>query len=45
VLSAPHRPDRLYVGGKEVIRDGRLSRGDEHEITAEHRRQAQRFAA
>ena len=45
VLSAPHRPDRLYVGGNEVIRDGRLSRGDEHEITAEHRRQAQRFAA
>jgi cytosine/adenosine deaminase-related metal-dependent hydrolase len=45
VLSAPHRPDRLYVGGKEVVRDGRLTRGDEHEITAEHRRQAQRFAA
>jgi cytosine/adenosine deaminase-related metal-dependent hydrolase len=45
VLSAPHRPDRLYVGGKEVVRDGRLSRADEHEITAEHRRQAQRFAA
>ena len=45
VLSAPHRPDRLYVGGKEVVHDGRLTRGDEHEITAEHRRQAQRFAA
>jgi cytosine/adenosine deaminase-related metal-dependent hydrolase len=45
VLSAPHRPDRLYVGGKEVVRDGRLTHGDEHEITAEHRRQAQRFAA
>jgi cytosine/adenosine deaminase-related metal-dependent hydrolase len=45
VLSAPHRPDRLYVGGKEVVRDGRLSRADEHEITAEHRRQAQRFSA
>ncbi len=45
VLSAPHRPDRLYVGGKAVVRDGRLSHADEHEITAEHRRQAQRFAA
>jgi cytosine/adenosine deaminase-related metal-dependent hydrolase len=45
VLSAPHRPGRLYVGGKEVVRDGRLTHGDEHEITAEHRRQAQRFAA
>jgi 8-oxoguanine deaminase len=45
VLSAPHRPDRVYVGGREVVRDGHLARGDEHEITAEHRRQAQRFAA
>ena len=24
VLSAPHRVDRLYVGGEEVVRDGRL---------------------
>jgi cytosine/adenosine deaminase-related metal-dependent hydrolase len=45
VLSAPHRPDRLYVGGREVVRDGHLTRGDEHEITAAHRRHAQRFAA
>jgi cytosine/adenosine deaminase-related metal-dependent hydrolase len=45
VLSAPHHPDRVYVGGREVIRDGHLTRGDEHEITAEHRRHAQRFAA
>jgi cytosine/adenosine deaminase-related metal-dependent hydrolase len=45
VLSAPHRPDRLYVGGREVVRDGYLVHGDEHEITAEHRRHAQRFAA
>ncbi len=45
VLSAPHRPDRLYVGGREVVRDGHLTRGNEHEITAEHRRHAQRFAA
>jgi cytosine/adenosine deaminase-related metal-dependent hydrolase len=45
VLSAPHRPDRVYVGGREVVRDGHLTRGDEHEITAEHRRHAQRFVA
>jgi cytosine/adenosine deaminase-related metal-dependent hydrolase len=45
VLSAPHRPDRLYVGGQPVVRDGMLVRADEHEIAAEHRRQAQRFAA
>jgi cytosine/adenosine deaminase-related metal-dependent hydrolase len=45
VLSAPHRPDRVYVGGREVVRDGHLTRGNEHEITAEHRRHAQRFAA
>jgi len=45
VLSAPHRPDRLYVGGQAVVRDGRLTRADEHEITAEHRRHAQRFTA
>jgi cytosine/adenosine deaminase-related metal-dependent hydrolase len=45
VLTAPHRPDRLYVGGEAVVRDGRLVRADEHEIAAEHRRQAQRFAA
>jgi cytosine/adenosine deaminase-related metal-dependent hydrolase len=45
VLSAPHRPDRVYVGGREVVRDGHLVHGDEHEITAEHRRHAQRFAA
>jgi 8-oxoguanine deaminase len=45
VLSAPHRPDRVYVGGREIIRDGHLTRGNEHEITAEHRRHAQRFAA
>jgi cytosine/adenosine deaminase-related metal-dependent hydrolase len=45
VLSAPHRPDRVYVGGREIVRDGHLVHGDEHEITAEHRRHAQRFAA
>ncbi|MFN2470615.1 MAG: 8-oxoguanine deaminase [Gaiellaceae bacterium] len=43
VLSAPHRVDRLFVGGEEIVRDGRLARADEHEIAREHRRQAQRF--
>jgi cytosine/adenosine deaminase-related metal-dependent hydrolase len=45
VLSAPHRADRLYVGGAPVVRDAQLVRANEHEIAAEHRRQAQRFAA
>ena len=45
VLTAPQRADRLYVGGEAVVRDGRLVRADEHEIAAEHRLQAQRFAA
>jgi cytosine/adenosine deaminase-related metal-dependent hydrolase len=45
VLSAPHHPDRLYVGGRPVVRDSELVRGDVHEIAAAHRLQAQRFAA
>jgi cytosine/adenosine deaminase-related metal-dependent hydrolase len=45
VLSAPHRVDRLYVGGEEVVRDGRLVRVDEDEIARHHRAQAGRFAA
>jgi cytosine/adenosine deaminase-related metal-dependent hydrolase len=44
VLSAPHRVDRLYVGGEEVVRDGRLVRADEEEIAKEHRIHARRFA-
>ena len=44
VLSAPHRVDRLYVGGQEVVRDGRLVRADEDEIARHHRAQARRFA-
>jgi cytosine/adenosine deaminase-related metal-dependent hydrolase len=44
VLSAPHRVDRLYVGGDEIVRDGRLVRVDEDEIAREHRLQATRFA-
>jgi cytosine/adenosine deaminase-related metal-dependent hydrolase len=45
VFSAPHRVDRLFVGGEEIVRDGRLVRADEVEIAREHRAQAQRFAA
>ena len=43
VLSAPHRVDRLYVGGEEIVREGRLVRADEDEIAREHRAQARRF--
>jgi cytosine/adenosine deaminase-related metal-dependent hydrolase len=43
VLSAPHRVDRLYVGGEEVVRDGHLTRADEEAIAREHRLQARRF--
>jgi cytosine/adenosine deaminase-related metal-dependent hydrolase len=43
VLSAPHRVDRLYVGGEEIVRDGLLLRADEEEIAREQRRQASRF--
>jgi cytosine/adenosine deaminase-related metal-dependent hydrolase len=45
VLGAPHRVDRLLVGGKEVVGDGQLMRADESEIAREHRAQARRFAA
>jgi len=45
VFAGPHRVDRLYVGGEEVVRDGHLVRGDESEIARAHRRQAERFAA
>jgi cytosine/adenosine deaminase-related metal-dependent hydrolase len=44
VLSGPHRVDRLYVGGEEIVRDGRLARADEDEIAREHRVHARRFA-
>ena len=44
VLSGPHRVDRLYVGGEEVVRDGRLAHADEDEIAREHRVHARRFA-
>ncbi len=44
VFSGPHRVDRLYVGGEEVVRDGHLVQADETEIAKEHRVQAERFA-
>jgi cytosine/adenosine deaminase-related metal-dependent hydrolase len=43
VFSGPHRVDRLYVNGEEVVRDGHLVRADETEIAKEHRVQAERF--
>jgi cytosine/adenosine deaminase-related metal-dependent hydrolase len=43
VFSAPHRVDRLYVGGEEVVRDGRLVRADEDEIACEHRKAARKL--
>jgi cytosine/adenosine deaminase-related metal-dependent hydrolase len=45
VLAAPHRVDRLYVGGEEVVRDGRLVCADEEEIARQQRAHARRFAA
>src|SRR5688500_58029 len=45
VLSAPHRVDRLLVGGEDVVSDGHLVRAEEDEIAREHRRQAARLAA
>src|SRR6188768_104592 len=44
VLSAPHRVDRLVVGGEDVVRGGALVRADEGEIARTHRVQATRFA-
>jgi cytosine/adenosine deaminase-related metal-dependent hydrolase len=43
VLSTPHRADRLYVAGEEIVRDGHLVRADEDEIAREHRKQAARL--
>jgi 8-oxoguanine deaminase len=43
VLAAPQRVERLYVGGEEVVRDGRLVNADEDAIARDHRAQATRF--
>jgi cytosine/adenosine deaminase-related metal-dependent hydrolase len=45
VFSAPHRVDRLVIGGEDVVYEGRLVRADEDEIAREHRLQAARFRA
>jgi cytosine/adenosine deaminase-related metal-dependent hydrolase len=45
VFSAPHRVDRLFVDGEEIVRGSALVRADEEEIVRHHRVQAQRFAA
>ncbi len=45
VLSAPHRVDRLIVGGEDVVRGGALVRADENEIAREQRTQTRRFTA
>jgi len=44
VFSGPHRVDRLVIAGDDVVREGRLVRGDEEGIAREHRRVAARFA-
>ena len=43
VFSGPHRVDRLFVAGEEVVRDGQLVNADEDEIAREHRKAAARF--
>jgi cytosine/adenosine deaminase-related metal-dependent hydrolase len=43
VFAGPHRVDRLFVGGEEIVREGRLMRADEEEIARQHRVQARRF--
>ena len=45
VFAGPHRVDRLFVGGVEVVSGGRLVRADEAEIAREQRRQAARLGA
>jgi cytosine/adenosine deaminase-related metal-dependent hydrolase len=43
VLAGPHRVERLYVAGEEIVRDGRLVRADEEEIAREQRAAAARL--
>jgi len=45
VFAGPHRVDRLYVGGREIVRDGQLMTADERELAKEHRVQAERFVS
>jgi len=44
VLTAPHRVDRLVVGGADVVRGGALVNADEAQIATDQRQQARRFA-
>jgi cytosine/adenosine deaminase-related metal-dependent hydrolase len=44
VLSAPHRPERVYVGGEAIVTGGALVHADESEIAREQRAQARRFS-
>jgi cytosine/adenosine deaminase-related metal-dependent hydrolase len=44
VFTAPHRVERLVVGGEDVVRGGALMRADESAIARAHRVQARRFA-
>ena len=44
VLSAPHRVDRLVVGGEDVVRGGALVHAEEGAISRDQRTQARRFA-
>jgi cytosine/adenosine deaminase-related metal-dependent hydrolase len=43
VLGAPHRVERLVVGGEEVVRDGGLVRADEDALARDLRKHARRF--
>jgi cytosine/adenosine deaminase-related metal-dependent hydrolase len=45
VLSAPHRVDRLVVGGVDIVRGGALQRANESDIARAEEAQARRFAA
>lgn len=44
VLSAPHRVERLVVGGEDVVRCNALVHPDEGEIAHAHRAQARQFS-
>jgi len=44
VFSAPHRVDRLVVGGEDVVRGGSLVHADEADIARAQRLQARRFS-
>jgi cytosine/adenosine deaminase-related metal-dependent hydrolase len=43
VVGGPHRVDRLFVAGKEIVRGGALVNASEQEIAREHRTQARRL--